>query len=255
VKAPVAEIFSSVQGEGPYVGVRQVFVRTYGCDLRCSYCDTPASRERTGLCRIEKEPGSDAWSEVENPVDDEVILRYLWSMGPALARHHSVSITGGEPLLYPEFVADLAAQVRGVGLRVYLETNGQRVAELEQVIEHVDIVAMDAKLPSSQEQTPDFDAAACLARSSEFVRVALSREVVVKVICTADPEDAEVLAVAQGIAEQSRDVLMVLQPATPRYRGEDAVGPARLLKLQDLAAEYLRDVRVIPQCHRTMGVR
>ena len=255
MRAPVAEVFSSVQGEGLYVGVRQVFVRTYGCDLRCSYCDTPASRAETGPCRIEEAPGGDAWAEVPNPVDAEFVLRAMSAMGEALTRYHSVSITGGEPLLHPEFVAELAAGAQDLGLRVYLETNGQRVEELAAVIEHVDIVAMDAKLPSSQVQDSGFDAAAFTGRSMDFLRVARRKAVFVKVICTADVREAEIVEVAREIAGQSPDVPLILQPATPRYRGEDAVGAAELLRWQDLAATHLRDVRVIPQCHRMMGVR
>jgi 7-carboxy-7-deazaguanine synthase len=255
VKAPVAEIFSSVQGEGPYVGVRQVFVRTYGCDLRCSYCDTPASRAETGPCRIEEAPGGDVWTDVENPVEAPLVLHVMSEMGDALARHHSVSITGGEPLLHPGFVAELAAGAHELGLRVYLETNGQRPEELAEVIEHVDIVAMDAKLPSTQVEEADLDAAAFIERSMDFLRVALRREVFVKVICAADAEEAEIIEVARGVAKQSPDVTLVLQPVTPRYRGEDAIGAAELLRLQDRAAGHLRDVRVIPQCHRMLGVR
>jgi len=255
VRAPVAEVFSSVQGEGPYVGIRQVFVRTYGCDLRCAYCDTPASRVETGPCRMEETPGGEGWSEVGNPVDGELVLRQLSSLGPRLRSHHSVSLTGGEPLLHAGFVGEVAAGARELGLRSYLETNGQRVADLETVIDRIDIVATDVKLPSSQVQEPGFDAEAFLARSIEFLRVARRREVFVKVVCSADTGDVEIAEVARRIAEKSGETLLVLQPATPRYRGEDAVGAARLLRLQDLAAQHLADVRVIPQCHRMMGVR
>jgi organic radical activating enzyme len=255
VRAPVAEVFSSVQGEGLYVGVRQVFVRTYGCDLSCTYCDTPASRADTGPCRIEEAAGRDTWAEAPNPVEAEFILCAMSRRADSLSRYHSLSITGGEPLLHPGFVAELAAGAHVLGLRVYLETNGQRVEELASLIDHMDMVAMDAKLPSSQVQSPGFDAAAFTARSMDFLRVARRRSVFVKVICTAEAREAEIVEVARGIAEQSPDVPLVLQPATPRYRGEDAAGAAELLRWQDLAAAYLRDVRVIPQCHRMMGVR
>lgn len=254
MRAPVAEVFSSVQGEGLYVGVRQVFVRTYGCDLECAYCDTPAARVETGPCRIEETPGEAGWSEVGNPVDSELILRHLAALGPTLGAHHSVALTGGEPLLYAGFVGELAEGARRLGLRSYLETNGQRVEELESVIDGIDIVAMDVKLPSSQPLAPGFDGAAFLARSLAFLQVARRREVFVKVVCAAGTEAEEIEAVAQGIAEQSRDLLLVLQPATPRGP-EEAVPAAQLLRLQELAARSLAEVRVIPQCHRMMGVR
>ena len=40
-KAKIKEIFASIQGEGPYVGVKQLFIRFCACNLNCDYCDTP----------------------------------------------------------------------------------------------------------------------------------------------------------------------------------------------------------------------
>ena len=40
----LSEVFSSIQGEGLYVGDRHLFVRFAGCNLNCQYCDTPDSR-------------------------------------------------------------------------------------------------------------------------------------------------------------------------------------------------------------------
>lgn len=255
MRAPVAELFSSVQGEGPYVGVRQVFVRTYGCDLRCTYCDTPASRSETGPCRIENEPGSGSWTEVANPIDSELILTFIRSLGRSLSAHHGLAITGGEPLLHPQFVTELAHGARALGLKVYLETNGQRAEELEQVISAVDIVAMDAKLPSSQQAGSDVDPNTFIERTVQFLKIARQREVFVKVICEADTQDAEVEHIAATIATETADLTLILQPATPLYRGQDALGAVRLLRLQEIAAKYLHDVRIIPQCHRLMGMR
>ncbi|MBI2447469.1 MAG: 7-carboxy-7-deazaguanine synthase QueE, partial [Candidatus Omnitrophica bacterium] len=44
MKTKISEIFSSIQGEGLYLGKRQIFVRFYGCNMRCAYCDTMPSR-------------------------------------------------------------------------------------------------------------------------------------------------------------------------------------------------------------------
>ncbi|HEX7575638.1 MAG TPA: 7-carboxy-7-deazaguanine synthase QueE, partial [Candidatus Methanoperedens sp.] len=55
--AYINEIFNSIQGEGPYAGTRQVFVRFEQCQLHCEYCDTPQTRSVSGSSRIETEPG------------------------------------------------------------------------------------------------------------------------------------------------------------------------------------------------------
>ncbi len=258
-RAPVAEVFSSVQGEGPFVGVRQVFVRTYGCDLACRYCDTPASRAETGPCRIESPPGSGAWREVGSPLTAEAVAglideldQPLWrAQGGPRGVHHSVSFTGGEPLLHTGFVAELAGCCRERGLLAYLETNGQRVGDLRAVIDRIDIVAMDVKLPSSQSGCPP--GRELLATSLEFLRVARTKQVFAKVIVTPDVSESEVVEVASGLASVSSDLTLVLQPVTPR--GDVTASPSAraMLQLQAAAAAHLPDTRVIPQCHLLVG--
>ena len=57
----VTEIYSAVQGEGPFVGERHLFVRLGGCPFRCHYCDTPAALVPQPECRIE--PGGEYGSD------------------------------------------------------------------------------------------------------------------------------------------------------------------------------------------------
>ncbi|HEX7627465.1 MAG TPA: 7-carboxy-7-deazaguanine synthase QueE, partial [Candidatus Methanoperedens sp.] len=69
--AYINEIFNSIQGEGPYAGMRQVFVRFEKCQLHCAYCDTPRTREISGSCRIETKPGSGKFNSVQTPLHRE----------------------------------------------------------------------------------------------------------------------------------------------------------------------------------------
>lgn len=250
--APVAEIFSSVQGEGPWVGVRQIFVRTYGCDLCCRYCDTPASRAATGLCRLESPPGTRNWRHLENPLSVEAVGDLVSELDTPRGLHHSASLTGGEPLLHPDFVAGLAGRCRELGLQTYLETNGQRVAELRQVLDGIDIVSMDVKLRSSQPGDSDFDWEALLTRSMAFLGVARQKQVYVKVVVTPLDTAADVERVAAAVASEASEVTLVLQPVTPTRDTPAAPAPEEMLRLHAAAGAHLGDVRIIPQCHRRM---
>ena len=65
----IIEIFSSVQGEGRYVGCRQLFVRFEGCNINCQFCDTENAPGSHLMCNIETRPGSRKFTEIINPVE------------------------------------------------------------------------------------------------------------------------------------------------------------------------------------------
>jgi 7-carboxy-7-deazaguanine synthase len=98
----IAEIFSSIQGEGEFAGTPSVFVRTTGCNLRCWFCDTPyTSWNPEGTQR--------AWRDVLQET-----LRSELS---------HVVLTGGEPMLQPDLVR-LSEELRAAGRFVTIETAG-----------------------------------------------------------------------------------------------------------------------------------
>ena len=69
MKTYVSEIFSSVQGEGPHVGERHLFIRFCGCHRACQFCDTVV--ERTETVVIEKIAGSGQFDQLPNPLSVE----------------------------------------------------------------------------------------------------------------------------------------------------------------------------------------
>ena len=96
----IAEIFYSLQGEGSLLGVPSVFVRTSGCNLRCSWCDTPYT----------------SWQpEGEERTVDSILAEVL----AYPARH--VVLTGGEPMLQPQLVP-LSRALREAGWHITIET-------------------------------------------------------------------------------------------------------------------------------------
>src|SRR5215218_7995379 len=96
----IAELFYSIQGEGKLAGLPSVFVRASGCNLRCSWCDTPyASWEPEGT---------------DLPVD-EIVRRVREYPRPY------VVVTGGEPMIMPD-VVELCAALKDAGMHVTMET-------------------------------------------------------------------------------------------------------------------------------------
>jgi len=238
------------------VGVRQLFVRVRGCDLACRYCDQPQARHSEGPCRIERPPASGNFTDAANPftaADCFAVLKELDEVSEA--RHHSVALTGGEPLLYPGFVAALGSYLHDAGRRLYLETAGHRPQQLAEVIHVVDWVAMDIKLPSTLPQPIPPEV---FGRS---LAICEQCNAMVKMVITGDVTASEVEAVCQGVRASYSNVTgtrisvpLVLQPVTPVVGGVRPA-PARLmLQLQALCQRYFEDVRIIPQCHRLVGL-
>jgi 7-carboxy-7-deazaguanine synthase len=118
----INEIFFSIQGESTYVGLPTVFVRTTGCNLRCTYCDTKYSYY-----------DGDFRSE-------DAILKEIQSH-PA----KYVCITGGEPLLQKETLP-LMSRLCDLGYMVSLETSGSK--PIKEVDPRVKII-LDVKTPDS----------------------------------------------------------------------------------------------------------
>src|SRR6056297_2501898 len=98
ISANITEIFSSIQGEGIYIGHKQIFIRFSGCNLNCSYCDTDYSIQDY-CCIYENE---DKYQKVKNPFTPSKLMDEIEKLNPI--KHHSLSLTGGEPLINAEFL-------------------------------------------------------------------------------------------------------------------------------------------------------
>lgn len=243
--ADLIEIFSSLQGEGELLGRRQVFIRFAGCNLDCDYCDTNFLSK--SLCLVEEDSGSGGLVEYENPVSLERVVNLLkqWTLKYSQA-HHSISITGGEPLLHAELLELWLPRLRQL-LPISLETNGTLPAALRLIVNHLDYIAMDIKLPSVTGQTTDWQAHA------DFFAVAAQTQCSVKLIVGDRTTDDELIRAAELVHGISKSTLIILQPVT--RNDKVAVSVSRLLALQALVAEIHPETIVVPQTHIFMGIR
>ncbi len=249
------EIFSSVQGEGPYVGETTLFVRFGGCDLRCRWCDSPHTWERSRVCRVEVARGSGRFRSVENPVclDDVVAAAEALE----LRAHRFASLTGGEPLLQPVAAREVARALRARGPRILLETAGLAAEALESLWDVVDVVSMDWKLASDVRRATDprqGSVAPFHEAHARFLRVARrAPEVVVKVVVTPSSRDPEIDDMCRHIADIDPETPLVVQPVTPFARVREAPSAERLLALVARIERLLPHVRLIPQTHKLYG--
>lgn len=122
---PVHEIFYSLEGETSNAGFTSVFIRTAGCNLNCSYCDTPGARA----------PGQ--------AIQVSEILKQIENLLPA----HHITVTGGEPLIH-KAVYTLLNSLNEKGILTRLETNGS--IKLDKVDKGTQKI-VDVKTPSSDE--------------------------------------------------------------------------------------------------------
>lgn len=179
----IAELFYSLQGEGSLVGVPSVFVRTSGCNLRCSWCDTPYT----------------SWQPEGTELGIEEIVDEVRAHP---ARH--VVVTGGEPMISPDIVP-LTERLRECGLHITIETAGT-------VFEPVacNLMSISPKLGNS---TPEGRFAAAHERrryQQDVLRQLMARyEYQLKFVIAAPADLAEVRLMVEAVgADRERVILM-----------------------------------------------
>lgn len=259
-----SELFCSIQGEGWFVGERHIFVRTAGCVATCSWCDTVYSKVQTPRFVIHTGAPGAAKPWRPNPVALDDVVTDVLEMAKANAPVKTVSITGGEPLEQPEIVGALARALRSKGLRVYLETAGLHADALSSLIDDVDVIAADVKLPSATgiDHTAEHRRFLRVLRGSAFDPTRdNARPVFVKVIVDLKATIDEIESAARLVAETGRNIPFIIQPESETLMGKHATRAGRL-SLLDLAEKgeraasmHLDLVRVIPQTHKMLHVR
>ncbi len=157
---PMVEIYETIEGEGTRAGYATVFVRVFGCNLRCHWCDTPYSY-------------APAKAEQSMTISDIVAKVKSYH-----ARH--LCLTGGEPLMYGEKSMQLVNALAAVEnlIDIHVETNG--AIDLKPFVEGVLSAKvryiMDYKLPDSGESRQMLDTNLAILRSCDELKFVIASE-------------------------------------------------------------------------------
>lgn len=218
-KVLIKEIFESIQGEGLYVGVNQLFIRFARCNLNCRYCDT------------------DFKSNLK-----EYTAKELAGIVNNKKNVHSISLTGGEPLLETDFLINFLPLV---DKKIYLETNGILFSNLEKIINNVDIISMDIKLPSCTGGKNVF------IEHEQFIKIAKQKELFIKIVFDENITEEEILTCISLAKKYS--VFLILQP---KMNGEILELKTEFInKIFYRFINLYQNVRLIPQVHKFLNVR
>ena len=214
----IREIFTSIQGEGPYVGQKQIFVRFCKCNLNCDFCDTDFSPKEAKIYTSEE-----LFLEL-----DKINCK-------------TISFTGGEPLMDVEFLKEFLKSYKvGLNKKIYLETNGILYEQLSEIIDYVDVVSMDIKLESATGQRARY------IHNEKFLEIATKKETFIKVVFDKNIIQEEIDFCVK--CAKKYNVPLVLQPKMPMDEGLE------FEKIYDKFYEQYEKTFLIPQVHKFLNI-
>ncbi len=229
--ASIVEIFSSFQGEGIYAGYPQIFIRFEGCNMHCAYCDTAHETGRKST--------------------HDALFSRVAGLERKYGPHHSVAITGGEPLLRETFLRAFLPRLKREGFRVYLETNATLPSALMRILPWCDIIAADIKLPSVTGQR------GLWAAHARCIGAAVKKKVFVKVVVNGNVRMREFQKAVRLSSRIDSSIPFVIQPVTvdTAEKKMKSCSAGLLRTLRRHAQKNITDVRIMPQMHIIAGVR
>ncbi len=214
----IAELFYSLQGEGSLIGTPSFFIRTSGCNLRCSWCDTPYT----------------SWQ----PEGSEMSLDDICAAICALPRHPArhVVVTGGEPMIAPEIVA-LTERLRALGLHITVETAGTLFKPVA-----CDLMSISPKLANSTPEGP---------WAAQHERLRLQADVLGKLMAGYEYQLKFVIARPEDVAEVKSLAAAWNAPAERIVLMPEGIDPVRLRERALWLAEICKDenFRFSPRLH------
>lgn len=236
--ARLIEIFSSIQGEGLWLGKPQVFVRFKGCKLHCSYCDTPLTHMHITESRIEEKPYNKNFIKRPLEWNKEKLNDVISSF-----RIPSLALTGGEPLEQVDFLESWLPEVYEE-YEILLETSGVEVDALKRILPFLGMVSMDIKIPSATKEDALWEV------HDAFLLQAKLKPCYAKIVFNEKITNDEIEHVMM-LAQKHNVVNFIFQPVSPIQKTE----LKRCFEVFQIFSEkFPHRVRFIPQVHKFLGI-
>lgn len=199
-----------------------------GCNFRCPYCHNSHVIEFRGT-----------------PISREEVFSHLNKRRTIL---EGVVITGGEPLAVPE-VFSLARDIKALGLKVKLDTNGSFPSALEEFISCglADYIAMDIKhapekYPEACGISPDMEA---ILRSVSIIKSLDIPYEFRTTLCAGIHSPGDMHSIGQIISGASKYCLQAYRPSdTVLLPGEYELSPEEIHEFSDIASKYIQKVEI-----------
>lgn len=242
----ISEVFASIQGEGYTMGSMQLFIRTFGCNIRCRNCSVKEHLEPEDSFTIRPWPGQ-RMIRVINPISAKEFYEKIREAFP-LEKFHSVALTGGEPLFQTDFLLELLPYFKKENIPVFVETNGTLYNEFKQLKPLVSLWSVDLKLSSKW----GLNTKNLMKKHKKFFELMDHESCYVRI--TLDSNDD-----AEHIFEQVNEFdlkkySLVIQPFTKAPSHVNDWDTNTILEWISLFSPLFSEVRWIPQVHKLLRI-
>ncbi|MDW0128558.1 MAG: 7-carboxy-7-deazaguanine synthase QueE [Nitrososphaeraceae archaeon] len=237
-RARVSEIFTSIEGEGIFVGKKTLFIRFSGCYLKCRWCDTKYA--------LPLDSGTDYQI-------DEIKDLIIKELQPFT---YKVNFTGGEPLLQTEAVIELADFVKKqTNVETYLESSCFDSELFSKVLPYIDICKIEFKTDDSKVvEDEEYDNLILNEIKCLELAVESNKATYIKIVVTNSTNLESFKNLVYNISEKIKpsDILgLIIQPSF----GIDQPTVNKLLDTYDIVQPMFPEVRIIPQLHKEIGAK
>ncbi|MDW3654335.1 MAG: 7-carboxy-7-deazaguanine synthase QueE [Nitrososphaeraceae archaeon] len=237
-RARVSEIFTSIEGEGIFVGKKTLFIRFSGCHLKCRWCDTKYA--------LPLDSGTDYQI-------DEIKDLIIKELQPFT---YKVNFTGGEPLLQTEAVIELADFVKKqTNVETYLESSCFDSELFSKVLPYIDICKIEFKTDDSKVvEDEEYDNLILNEIKCLELAVESNKATYIKIVVTNSTNLESFKNLVYNISKKIKpsDILgFIIQPSF----GIDQPTVNKLLDTYDIVQPMFPEVRIIPQLHKEIGAK